>query len=398
MTSSDALAQAELARTLLHDAEDLLAIDWDPFHAMDLTVAMLEAKKAGLGEFKPLVHFMNAVEALRADEELGPWLYRGAAQIGWTATQLHKALGVTLKNLRSIDELIMSWLEDYPVDRDVELLFGPVGLGVYGLEHTSEERGRQIVSASLRVIEERLERSADGAAAFVRLTAAMWDAPGASRRKGWRSVGVAHGNAGLAAFLAAVSHGGTDLADRAQAMLQEVARWLVSIASPTSDYVFDSFREDTTEDGRPQTGRGRSSWCHGDPGIALALRSVARVLHVRELAEQVSACSEAAAMAVLRRPVRLAGIRDCCLCHGAAFLYYFGGRISEFGAHVADAFADDWYSSIRAHRSHGPIIYQGPDGKRRDASFLNGDSGVVCVLTRTLHGGPSSWERLLLTV
>ncbi len=129
----------------------------------------------------------------------------------------------------------------------------------------------------------------------------------------------------------------------------------------------------------------------------MALRSVAGALDDRELAARVSACSEAAAMAVLRRPVRLAGIRDCCLCHGAAFLYYFGGRMSEFNVRAAATFADDWFSYIQARRSLGPIIYQGPDSKKRDASFLNGDSGVVCVLTRTLHAGPTSWERLLLT-
>jgi hypothetical protein len=33
---------------------------------------------------------------------------------------------------------------------------------------------------------------------------------------------------------------------------------------------------------------------------------------------------------------------------------------------------------------------------KRDASFLGGDSGVVCALTRSIHRQPAAWERLLL--
>lgn len=372
---------------MLSDAQQELASHWNPFVAMDLSVAMLEAQKAGLDGLSPAACFLNGLDALRDSAILRPWLYRGAAQIGWTATQLHRSLGLRIRNLQAIDELILSWIDDYPSAEDTELLFGIAGLGAYGLEHVSPVLARRIVSGTLQVIGERLESSATGS--FVRLTAPRWDGPVASRRLGWKAVGVAHGNAGIAAFLAGVVRSGLGLEDRAQLMLGDVARWLVSVASHDSVYVFDSYAE-------PGKRNGRSSWCHGDPGIALALASAARALDDPQLRRQVQASSDIAGRAVLTRPASLAGIVDCCICHGAAFLCYFGQRMSHLGQRESGSFAQQWNAYIQERRRDGELLYQASGGMRRDASFLGGDSGVVCALTRSIHRQPAAWERLLL--
>jgi hypothetical protein len=165
-------------------------------------------------------------------------------------------------------------------------------------------------------------------------------------------------------------------------MLADVARWLTSVASPDAVYVFDAYAE-------PGQRKGRSSWCHGDPGIALALASVAQALDDPRLAAQVRASSDLAARAVLSRPTSLARIDDCCICHGAAFLYYFGGRMSS-------SFAEQWNTYIRNRRAAGKLLYQSSAGMRRDASLLAGDTGVICALTRSIHRKPACWERLLL--
>jgi lantibiotic biosynthesis protein len=395
------VSAAELSRALLRDAERELAANWDPFTAMDLSVAMLEAQRAGVDGFSPSSYFMNGLDGLR-EAPLEPWLYRGAAQIGWAAIQLHETLGLRLKNLRTIDDLILSWVDDYPSDEDAELLFGITGLGVYGLDHVSPALARRIVSGALRIIAERLELSADGS--FVRPTMARVNPATASRptdptkpterteragRTDWRAVGVAHGNAGIAAFLAAVVRSGLGFAERAQSMLHDVARWLTSVASLDSVYVFTAFPELAGT-------KGRSSWCYGDPGIALALRDIAAALAEPGLAQQARACAESAARAVISRPVDLAGIVDCCVCHGAAFLYYFGRRMSDMSQPGADRFAQEWYAYIRDRRHQGTLLYQGMDAMMPDASFLSGDSGVVCALTRYLHRQEAGWERLLL--
>jgi len=340
-----------------------------------------------LDDLSPAHWFLSGLDALRNSGNLRPWLYRGAAQIGWTATQLHRSLGLRMTNLQAIDELILAWINDYPSAEDAELLFGVAGLGAYGLDHVSPVLARRIVAGTLQVIGERLERSPEGSC--VRLTAPRWDTRDASRRLGWRAVGVAHGNAGIASFLASVVRSGLGLEDRAQLMLAEVARWLVSVASPDSVYVFDSYAEAGHR-------KGRSSWCHGDPGTALALASVARAVNDPQLAAQVQASADMAARAVLHRPVSLAGIVDCCLCHGAAFLCYFGQCVSHLGQREADSFASHWNDYIRQRRKDGRLLYQTSGEMSRDASLLGGDSGVICALTRSIHRQPAAWERLLL--
>jgi hypothetical protein len=378
----------ELSRTLLRDAQAELADRWNPFAAVDLSVAMLAAQQAGVDGLSPASCFLDGLDALRDAGNLRPWLYRGAAQLGWTATQLHRELGLRITNLHAIDELIVSWIDDYPADEDAELLFGIAGLGVYGLDHLSVAVARRIVSGALRVIGERLESGPDGC--YVRLRSPRWDSQGAAgRRVGWRAVGVAHGNAGIAAFLAGVVGSGLGLDDEARLLLGGVARWLVSVARRDSAYVFDSY-------GEPGSRRGRSSWCHGDPGIALALGGVARALDDPKLAGRVRASSDLAARVVLARPASLAGIADCCLCHGAAFLCYFGGRMSHLGSPAPASFAEQWRGYIRRRRADGELRYQADGQLARDASFLGGDSGVVCALTRAARRQPAAWERLLL--
>lgn len=378
--STTTASAVELSRTLLRDAAEELAASWNPFVAMDLSVAMLEARRAGVADLDPAACFLSGLDALREVATLRPWLYRGAAQIGWTATELHRSLGLKITNMAAIDELILSWIDAYPANQDAELLFGIAGLGRYGLDHVSPALARRIVSGVVKVIGERLESSAEGSC--IRLTAKRWDSPGPNRRLGWRAVGVAHGNAGIAAFLAAVVRGGLGLADSAQPMLADVARWLTSVASPDAIYIFDAYAE-------PGQRRGRSSWCHGDPGIALALASVAGALDDPRLAARVRASSDLAARAVLSRPTSLARISDCCICHGAAFLHYFGERMSS-------PFAGQWNTYIRNRRAAGKLLYQSSAGMRRDASLLGGDTGVICALTRSIHGKPASWERMLL--
>ena len=94
----------ELVRTLLCDAAEELASRWRPFEAMDLSIAMLEARKAGITDLDPGACFLSGLDALRDAANLRPWLYRGAAQIGWTATELHRSLGLKITNLATIDD------------------------------------------------------------------------------------------------------------------------------------------------------------------------------------------------------------------------------------------------------------------------------------------------------
>src|SRR6202035_5168540 len=103
-------------------------------------------------------YFMNGLDIMRSGQGIGPWIYDGAAHVGWLSFKL--------------DDIVESWVEDYPEDRDVDLPQGVLGLGVYGLCHPGEDVRGRITSGVLNVIENRFE-SHDGES-FVRLSNAGW--------------------------------------------------------------------------------------------------------------------------------------------------------------------------------------------------------------------------------
>jgi lantibiotic biosynthesis protein len=376
-----------LGRTLLSDALDELHGSWDPFRSLDIALAMLEWERISGDSAEPVAHFRLALEALPQTGRLRPWLYGGAAQIGWLALQIRDRKGVSLKNLSAIDDFIVSWVESYPETADVELVCGILGLGVYGLRHSSPAIRRQIVDGVLRVVDSRVEIAGDGA--FVRLVGAPWERPETTGEIGWRSVGVAHGNAGVVAFLALVTQSRTENSQVAQRLLARTAIWMTMTRLDAADIAYPAYVEQPSP-------RHRGSWCHGDPGVSLALAQACDSLKDGPIRASVRECAARAAQVTLGCASGNAGIADCCVCHGAAFLCYFGRRWGEFSGDATDHYVSQWLRHIAGRRSRGPLRYRRPDGLRRDISFLSGDCGVACALWRCASGTRASWEDLLL--
>jgi hypothetical protein len=281
----------------------------------------------------------------------------------------------------------VSWVESYPENLDVELVSGILGLGAYGLRHSSPAIRRKIVDGVLRAVDSRIEVAGDGA--FVRLASPCWEHPETTGKLGWRSVGVAHGNAGVAAFLAWATHNRTEISEIARRLLARVAIWMTTARLNAADIAYPAYAEEPAP-------RHRGSWCHGDPGVCLALAQACDSLEDGQVRASVRECATRAAHVTLGRAYENVGIADCCVCHGAAFLCYFGSRWAEFSGDDTDHYVSKWLSHIAAQRSLGPLRYRGDSGLRRDISFLSGDCGVACALWRCASGTRASWEDLLL--
>jgi hypothetical protein len=266
----------------------------------------------------------------------------------------------------------------FPADRDVDLPLGLLGLGVYALAHPDPTVRAVLVERILDVVAARAEHDVDGM--FVRLV----DAPHRRRdgSAGLVLLGVAHGMAGLAAFLALVAEAGLPASGRAHHLLAGAVRWLL--------------RQRVPDEARwVRTGHQphRLTWCYGDPGIALALSVVATATR--------SAAIEAAAAAItadaLARPPAEAGVLDATICHGAAGLIWFGHRIATgTGDPGAARFTETWLTHVVRQRAAGPLVYVRPDGPGRDHSFLEGDLGVALALQYVASGARQPWEQLLL--
>ncbi|ASU82025.1 lanthionine synthetase [Nocardiopsis gilva YIM 90087] len=378
--------QVGLARTLYADATESITRDPDFTLLLDHALTAMEFRRALGDDGAPSTaardSFREAMGLLRSASNVGPWLYRGAAQAGWVAIQLARQHGTEASGLAPIDDIVLQWATAFPDDLDIDLPMGLLGLGVYGLAHPEASFREKLTSGILDVIENRTERDENGL--FFRL--ADSEARRADQSAGCRIIGVAHGAAGLVSYLASVSRSDTSVRPRARALLDDALRWLLSQGSDVNGSVFPHRVE-------MRYAPSRATWCSGDPGVALALSVAAQATGSPGAASAARRTAEA----VIARPDGDCGVMDGCVCHGAAGLCWFGRHMSDrFGIAGAGQFADRWVRYLADQRAAGHLTYFGPEGMVRDASFLEGDAGVALALLYTATGVTPVWEQLVL--
>ena len=392
-TTAQASLWLDTARGLLAGADREIHRYQNLDTHLDLCMAFMEFERV-LGEpFGARRALGESFEILRASRGLVPWLYGGAAQAGWTALTFARLARVAPPKLDTIDAVVVRWVEEYPLDHDVDLPRGVLGLGVYGLSHPSAATREKIVSGVLRTVEQRLDRAEGGA--FIRLADTPYRRGTAPTEVGHRDIGMAHGNAGLLAFLSAASTMPGQTGAGAAALQREVFAWLRRQRSLVPGAVFPQSVESRYR-------ATRSAWCYGDPGVALALFMAADTL--RPWPAEADAARRLAvetAEAVRRRSPDRMGIHDACLCHGSAGLAYFARRMADH-ADIADGdgwrrFGSHWCADIVRRVDAGTLTYLFPPGMRTNPSFLEGDLGVALALLYAATGRRPLWEELMLT-
>lgn len=383
--------QLQLAHRLYQETAARIADQPSFTLLLDQTVLSMEFRRAlgddgsGRGAIAdPRASFAEALHALASETDVGPWLFRGAAQAGWTGIHLARSMGVAPPKLGTIDEIVMAWIRDYPDAYDIDLPRGVLGLGVYALVHPEPQIRETLVSAVLDVVEQRVERDRNGA--YFRMAQSPERAKDGSA--GCRIIGVAHGTAGLASFLGSVVLGCPAARDRASALLSDAVRWLSAQQAGVGHTVFPHRVE-------VRYTPSRATWCSGDPGIALALGVAARAGGSAEIGSLARHVGEA----VLARTDAECGVVDACICHGAAGLLWFGHRMrTDFDLPGARDFTATWSQWIEDRLAEDHLRYFSPWGMIRDVSFLEGDAGAALALLQAAVGGSPSWEQLLLAV
>lgn len=389
------------AASRAHQARDLLTSTVTKIREREDLVARLDAATATLefelafgerpGSLGSVGLLGEAFEILRGYRGLPPWLYGGAAHAGWVARRISAAAGRKAPRLDALDTVVAGWVDDYPDWCDVDLPAGALGLGVYGLGHPSASYREKVASGVLDLVERRLERDEQGA--FVRLVASPYRTANKPEEIGHRDLGVAHGNAGLMAYLSAAALGlDPPLAERAETILADVFSWFRHQRCVAGAGVFPQSVETRF--------RGaRCAWCYGDPGISLSLQMVAVALRRHpELAAEAGSLGDLAAEAVRERDDATMSIFDACICHGSGGLLYFGWRMHQATkSPVWSAYVDRWAHDIESRLAAGPLEYMTPAGPTEYISILEGDLGVASALLLATSDTAPIWEERLLT-
>lgn len=334
----------------------------------------------------------RALEQAQEDRPSLP-LYTGTTGVGWTLAYMERSVLDPEEGPNDVDELVAAGLRSGKW-REFDLIRGVVGTGVYLLE-----RGLPLddVVTALQGISTETD---DGTTWWV--DPAMVPADRAEMfPNGYYDVGMAHGQAGVVAVLAAGLAAGTT---SAKPLLESSLAWMRAQRLPAErgpglyPLLFGAGAED-----EPPRG-GRLAWCYGDAGVAVALLAAGMALGDDSVLNEAREVAHACTM----RPVHQAGVLDQSLCHGSSGLALLYARLAHaFGDEPLYEAARTWARIALEQRATGDDIagfrYSTPKddsderGWEARAGLLEGAVGAALTLHALSTERAPDWDVLLLS-
>jgi lantibiotic biosynthesis protein len=335
-----------------------------------------------------------SVSAL-AEKPMPPGLHGGFCGIAWTVE--HLLGGEEGEDLNSgIDEALARALDAEEWSGHYDLISGLVGIGVYFLERVHHPAATACLARIVTHLDTWSEPF-DAGLSWRTPPALLPEWQRTESPEGHYDLGIAHGQAGIVAFLARMSKTG--------------------IAGPTVHRLLEgavtglqAHRLEGDLDARypawvtPGVDRAptRTAWCYGDPGVSVALLAAA---HAAQRPDWEADAVELALGIAARDPGRT-GVLDAGLCHGAAGLAHLLSRLhADTDVPELGAAAVSWFSrTLDMRRSDTGVAGDAaaltrPNGERSwngDAGLVTGAAGVGLALLAGATSSPPTWDRCLL--
>lgn len=322
-------------------------------------------------------------------------LYQGLSGVAWMLVHLQQRglLEPQDDALAELEPQIMQSARNPSLEYD--LIFGLVGLGVYGLERLPSPWAHELLGVIVGHFARLAIETEQGATWF-----SAPETLGEFRHlypEGNYNVGLAHGVPGVVSLLARCASAGIR-PEESERWARAGIRWLLAQRDG------DRFPLRLSPNRPPD--KSRDAWCYGNPGIGIALLAAARALGDAELQrEAISILLDTAA------PGRDTGVVDAGICHGAAGLAHIFNRAWQAtgDARLKDA-ASDWLQrTLRFVKRDGDEVFfdagtypKDEQGQhrvvfKRDDMLLTGGAGVGLVLLSALSPNEPGWDRFLMT-
>ncbi|MCX4242636.1 lanthionine synthetase LanC family protein [Paraliomyxa miuraensis] len=324
---------------------------------------------------------LAAMAVERADGHAGLGLYDGLVGVAWAIEHMlahpqprhdSEPRGWSWDDdpTEDVHDVVLFETVDPEPRHAAELAYGRVGHGVLELERLllSRRDSRRLLAA----IADRLEGAALSTTHGVTWRAAASDADH------YEDLGLAHGSAGVIAFLARLvrlgiaPHRTVPLLERATAQL-------------SSHRLHDGGFPGRAYQGRPPVA-SRLAWCYGDLGVAAALWGAGTSLQRAEPSElAVDVAVRAAA-----RDLASAGEPDAGFCHGAAGLAFTFQLLHHLMR------AEPLRDAARRWLEHGLHLAR-PPADRAPWGMLEGLAGIGLAWVAAISPRPPHWaSRFLL--
>jgi hypothetical protein len=363
-----------------------------------LAITYAYLSQAGLSSNQEAAGYLERAAQLISTETVGPSLHEGFTGVGWAAAHLQNQLSNSepAEIPRILDSALYTHLNRDSWDCEYDLIEGLVGFGVYALERLPDPTATKC----LELIVEHLEEIAVCQSNGITFPTKPGLLPGSQREQhqdSYYDVGLAHGVAGVIAFLGGVCASGV-AHEKARALVCGTVKWLLS--QKMSNSLRGRFPYFVGPNIRRK--RARLAWCYGDAGIASALLLAGHCL--KEPTWEREAL-EIARCAADRRPEQTAVV-DATLCHGAAGLGHIFNRIFQLTGEVWSRKAALFWLNrtlelkLTGKGVGGFLTYaHDENGKPQwieDAGFLEGAAGIALALLAATTSVEPSWDRALL--
>ncbi len=349
-----------------------------------------------------------------AQVRTSPNLYAGFLGAGWVTEYLRPHLvedgededGEDDDPNLEIDEALLQGLDADSQDNP-NLFGGFVGSGVYALERWPRPAAGEALERIVASLAKSAERSSRGIAWRVP-PEALDEAQRAACPEGYFNLGLGHGIPGVAVLLAGVLRAGVAVAT-VRELLAGTLDWLLSVAVEIEgEPAFPRFVIEGREP-PPRPPGGASSWCFGDPGVAVALFEASRVLGHLE-GESMARALAAAAARRFEAEDEAAG-EDPGFCHGlAGTAHVFHRLYRATGEPACGRAARCSFERLLARwepergetgflplplSPHLPMPDAAPQ-PREVGGLLRGVAGIGLALLAAVSDREPGWDRLML--
>jgi hypothetical protein len=364
---------AEIAERLRHRDPATAGASLDHGAGISLFFAYHGAAAGGDGDRDMAVRFIEGALEQSARAERTFDLYGGYLGVGWTLAHLEGRLldlGEDDPN-DSLDRALLDLL-GRPWPGDFGLSGGLVGIGVYALERLPRAGAAELLGLVVARLAE-LAVSESGSLTWRTVQALLAEDMRADHPHGLNDLGVAHGAAGVIAFLGRAH----TAAAAAGPLLDDAVAWLLDQRLPAgAGSVFPYF---VGADVEPEP--ARAAWCYGDPGIAAGLLAAGRAASESGWVDEAMAIARHAAS----RPAADCGVTEPTLCHGAAGLGHIYNRLYQLtGDDLLGDAARAWFARVLNEElpTH--------DG------LLTGSAGIGLALIAATADVAPDWDAVLL--
>jgi lantibiotic modifying enzyme len=362
------------------------------FHAY-LAKAGLQADGRDIAE-----DFLDQAAAGPARHVMTPSLTSGFTGIAWAHAHVRQRVFRERDHggLTEIDEALVALLRRWRWPAKFDVLHGLAGIGVYALDRLPARAGHLMLDLIVRRLDELGERKEGGLA---------WFTPPegiAHVPEGEFCLGVAHGTAGVMAFLARAARVPA-IRKRTLSMLEAATPFV--LAQRLRGEGGGGFPAWVTRGGA-SSGPARLAWCYGDLGIAAALLAGGRATGRPEWqAEAVTL-----ALGAHARSPEHNRVRDATLCHGAAGAGHVFNRLYQAteDARLAEV-ARHWFAralgdfrrpgqGVAGFLPHGLLHADvgDPSPSHPDSGLLTGACGIGLALLAAATAIEPRWDRVLM--